>query len=125
MNVGGPAPRALQVILPSDQGEERPSGSKFTRLGLPKPTRSVEVLTLNYLPPRVSEPPRVEVAAPGVEELKVSCAAGSPFIVETFAADRLNNLYPHIYRVPIVSCGMGLHENCSVNLPTSTLKEDF
>ena len=69
-NVGDPTPRALQVILPSAQGEERPSKSKFTRSGFPKPTRPVEVLTLNYLPPHGLEPPRVEISAPRVEEVK-------------------------------------------------------
>ena len=37
----------------------------------------------------------------------------------------MNNLYPHIYRVPVVAHGMGLHENYSMNLPTSTPNEDF
>ena len=125
LNVGGPAPRALQVILPSDQGEERPSGSKFTRTGLPKPTRPVEVLTLNYIPPCGPEPPRVEVTAPGVEEVKGILHRWKPFHREASVADRLNNLYPHIYRVHVVARGMGLHEDYSVNLLTSTSKEDF
>ena len=70
LNIDDPAPRALQVILPPDQGEELPSKLKFTRSGLPKPTCPVKVLTLNYLPPRGPEPPRVEISAPGVEEVK-------------------------------------------------------
>ena len=98
LNKDGPAPRALQVILPSDQGEERPSGSKFTRTGLPKPTRPVEVLTLNYIPPRGLEPLRVGVTAPRVEEVKGILRQWEPFHREASAADRLNNLYPHIYR---------------------------
>ena len=125
LNVGDPAPQALQVILPSDQGEERPSKSKFTRSGLPKPTHPVEVLTLNYLPPLGPEPPRVEISAPGVEKVKGILPRWEPFHREASAADRLNNLYPHIYRVPVVAHGMGLHENYSVNLPTSIPKEDF
>ena len=38
-NKGDPAPRALQVIRPSDWGEEQPSKSKYMRSGLPKPNR--------------------------------------------------------------------------------------
>ena len=123
--VGDPAPRPLQVILPSDQGEKRPSKSKFTRSGLPRPTRPVEVLTLNYLPPRGPEPPRVEISAPRVEEAKDILRRWEPFHSEASAADRMNNLFPHIYRVPVITHGMGFHEDYSVNLPTSTLKEDF
>ena len=52
LNEGDPTPRALQIIPPLDQGEDRPSKSKFTRSGFPNPTRPVEILTLNYLPPR-------------------------------------------------------------------------
>ena len=125
LDKGDPALRALQVILPSDQGKERPSKSKFMRSGLPRPTRPVEVLTLNYLPPHGPEPPRVEISAPGVEEVKGILRRWEPFHLEASAADRLNNLYPHIYRVPVIAHGMGLHEDYSVNLPTSTPKEDF
>ena len=124
-NVGDPALRALQVILPSDQGEKRPSKSKFTRSGFPKPTRSVEVLTLNYLLPHGPEPPRVEISALGVEEVKDILRRWEPFHREASAAYRMNNLYPHIYRVPVTARGMGLHEDYSVSLPTSTPKEDF
>ena len=125
LNEDDPAPRALQIIPPSDQGEERPSKSKFTRSSFPKPTRPVEVLTLNYLPPRGPEPPRVEVSAPGLEEVKDILRRWEPFHHEASVANRMNNLYPHIYRVPVTACGMGLHEDYSVNLPTSTPKEDF
>ena len=125
MNVDHPVPRALQVILPPDQGEERLSKSKFTRSGLPKPTRPVEVLTLNYLPSHGSEPPKVEISAPGVEEVKGILRRWEPFHREASTADLLNNLYPLIYWVPIVARGMGLHENYSVNLPTSTPNEYF
>ena len=124
-NVGDPASLALQVIMPSDQSEKRPSKSKFTRSGLPRPTRPIEVLTLNYLPPRGPEPPRVEISAPGVEEVKDILRRWEPFRRQASAVDRLNNLYPHIYRVPVTAHGMGLHEDYSVNLPTSTSKEDF
>ena len=65
------------------------------------------------------------VTAPGVEEVKGILRRWEPFHREASAADRLNNLYPHIYQVPVVSRGMGLHEDYSVNLPTSTPKEDF
>ena len=40
-------------------------------------------------------------------------------------ADRLDNLYTHIYRVPIVARGMGLREDYSVTLHVSAPEEDF
>ena len=68
-NEGDPAPLALQVIPPLDQGEKQPSKSKHTRSRLPRPHRPDQVITQNYLPPRRREPPRVEVSAPGVEDV--------------------------------------------------------
>ena len=69
-NEGDPAPQALQVIPPSDRGEEPPSKSKYMRSGLPKPNRPDQVITHNYLPPRGPKPPRVEISALGEEEVK-------------------------------------------------------
>ena len=39
--------------------------------------------------------------------------------------DRLNNLYPHMLRVPVAAQGMGLGEDYSVSIPTGTRKEDI
>ena len=69
-NEGDPAPQALQVIPPSDRGEEPPRKSKHIRSGLPKSSWLAQVITHNYLPPRGPEPPRVEISALGEEEVK-------------------------------------------------------
>ena len=61
---------ALQVVMPSNQSEEPPSRSKFMRSSLPRPKRSDQVITHNYLPPRGLEPPRIEISIPGKEEVK-------------------------------------------------------
>ena len=106
-------------------GEEQPRKSKHMRPGLPRPHQPDQVITQNYLPPRGPEPPRVEVSAPGVEEVKDILSRWEPFHLGAFAADRLDNLYPHIYRVPVVARGMGLREDYSVTLPASTPNEDF
>ena len=39
--------------------------------------------------------------------------------------DRLNSLYPPMYRVPVATRGMGLHKPYTVPVPASTPKEDF
>ena len=41
------------------------------------------------------------------------------------AADRLNNLYPHMLRMPVAARGMGLGEDYSVSVPGGTRKEDI
>ena len=48
-----------------------------------------------------------------------------PFHRGVSAADRLDNFYAHIYRVPVAARGMSLREDYSVTLPAFTLKEDF
>ena len=70
LNEDDPAPRELQIIPPSDQGEGLQKRSEFMRSGLPRPKQPDQVITNNYIPPRGSEPPRVEITAPGEEEVK-------------------------------------------------------
>ena len=124
-NEGDPAPRALEVILSSYRGEEPPSRSEYMRSGLSRPKRPDQVITNNYLPPRGPEPPRVEISAPGDEEVKNILRRWEPFHRGAFAVDQLNNLYSPMYRVPVAARGMGLHEDYTVPLPASTLNEDF
>ena len=47
-----------------------------------------------------------------------------PFHHGDSAADRLNNLYPHMLRIPVAARGMGLGEDYMVSDPTGTRKED-
>ena len=124
-NEGDPAPRALRIIPPLDRGEEQPSKSKYMRSRLPKPNRPDQVITHNYLPPRGLKPSRVEISALMEEEVKDILRRWEPFHCGASPADRLNSLYPPMYRVPVAARGMGLHEDYSVPLPTSTPNEDF
>ena len=124
-NEGDPAPRALQVIPPSDRGKEPPRKSKHMRSRLPNPNRSDQVITHNYLPPCGPKPQRVEISAPEEEKVKDILRCWEPFHIGASAADRLNNLCPPMYRVSVAARGMGLHEDYSVPLPTCTSKDDF
>ena len=124
-NEDDPAPAALQVIPPSDQAEEKPSRSEYMRSRLPKPHRPDKVITHSYFPQRGPKPPRVEVSALGAEEVKDILHRWEQFHRGASSVDRLGNLYPHIYRVPVVARGMGLHEDYTMTLPASTPKEDF
>ena len=67
----------------------------------------------------------MEISAPRVEEVKDILRRWEHFHRGAFATDRLDNLYPHIYRVPVAARGMGLREDYSVTLLASTPKEDF
>ena len=40
-------------------------------------------------------------------------------------ANRLNNLYPHMLRIPVAARGMGLGEDYSVSVPAVTWKEEI
>ena len=124
-NEGDPASRALQLILPSSQGEGPQNSSEFMGSGLPRPKRTDQVITNNYLPPRGSEPLRVEISAPGEEEVKKILRRWEPFHLEASAADWLNSLYLPMYRVPVAARAMGLHKAYTVPVPASTPKEDF
>ena len=67
----------------------------------------------------------MEVSAPGAEEVKDILRRWEPFHCGASAADRLGNLYLHIYRVPVVTRGLGLVEDYTMTLPDFTPKEDF
>ena len=64
------------MIPPSDRDEGQPSRSKFMRSGLPRPTLPERIITNCYVPPCGPEPPRVEVSAPGVDEVKSPWSTG-------------------------------------------------
>ena len=93
--------------------------------GLPRPHWLDQVITNSYLPPRRPEPPWVEVSALEAEEVKDILRHWEPFHCGASAADRLGNLYPHIYRVTVVAQGLGLHEDYTMTFPASTPNEDF
>ena len=95
------------------------------RYGWHRPKRSDQLITHNYIPPRGPEPPRVEISAPGEEEVIKILRCWEPFHHGESAANRLNDLYSAMYRVPVNARGMGLHETYTIPVPASTPKEDF
>ena len=118
-----PVPSALQVIHPSDEGQ--PGRSKFMRSGLPRPPLHERIITNSYAPPRGLEPPRVKVSALGTDEVKFIMRRWEPFHRREVVADRMNNLYPPMYRMPVAARGMGLGEDYSMSVPARTRKEDI
>ena len=120
-----PVSSALQVIPPSDRDEGQPRRSKFMWFGLPRPTLPERIITNCYVPPCGQEPPRVEVSAPRVDEVKYIMHRWEPFHRGESAANQLNNLYPHMLRMPVAAWGMGLGKDYSVSVPIGTRKEDI
>ena len=116
---------ALHVIPPSDWNEGQPSRLKFMRSGLPRPTFSKGIITNCYAPSHGPEPPRVEVSAPGADEVKYIMRRWEPFHRGESAANRLNNLYPYMLRMPVAARGMGLGKDYTVSVPAGTRKEDI
>ena len=125
LNEDDPAPRALQIISPSDQGEGSQNRSEFMWSGLPRPKWPDQVITNNYIPPRGPEPPRVEISALGEEEVKRILRRWEPFHRGESTTNQLNDLYPVMYRVPVAARGMGFHEAYIVPVLASTSKEYF
>ena len=119
-----PVPSALQVIPPSDRDEGQPSRLKFIRSELPRPTLPEQIITNCYAPLHGPEPPRVEIS-PGADEVKRIMRHWESFHRGESAADRLNNLYPHMLQMPVAARGMGLGEDYTVSVPVGTRKEDI
>ena len=118
-----PVLSALQVIHPSDEG--RPGRSKFMRSRLPRPPLLERIITNSYAPPHGPKPPRVEVSAPGADEVKFIMRRWEPFHRGEAATDRMNNLYPHMLLMPVAIWGMGLGKDYSVSVVVGTRKEDI
>ena len=67
----------------------------------------------------------MEVLAPGVDEVKLIMRRWEPFHRGEAAADRMNNLYPHMLWMSVASRGMGFGEDYSMSTPIRTRKEDI
>ena len=67
----------------------------------------------------------MEVSAPGIDEVKFIMHRWESFHRGEVAVGRMNNLYPPMYRMPVVARGMGLGEDYSMSVPAGTRKEDI
>ena len=95
------------------------------RSGLPRPPLPERIITNCYAPLLGSDPPRMEVSMPKADEVKYIMRRWEPFHRGEAAADRLNNLYPHMFWRSVTARGMGLGEDYSVSVPAGTRKEDI
>ena len=97
--------------------------------GLPRLTLPDRIITNFYAPLCGSEPLRVELSAPGADEVKHIMRRWEPFHRGESAADRLNNLYP-THASDAGSClghgsWRGLHGECSCRDPEGRHPTDY
>ena len=95
------------------------------QFGLPRPPLPKRIITNSYAPSGGSEPPRVEVWAPGADEVKLTMHRWEPFHRGEATADRMNKLYLHMLQMPVAARGMGFGDNYSMSVPTGTRKEEI
>ena len=95
------------------------------RSGLPRPPLPERIITNSYAPSGGSEPPIVEVSVPGADEVKLTMHRWEPFHRGEAAADRMNNLYLHMLRMPVAARGKGFGDDYSVSIPIGTRKEEI
>ena len=93
------------------------------QFGLPKSPLPERIITNSYAPPLGPEPPRVEVSAPEADEVKLIMRRREPFHRIEAAADRMNNLYPHMLRIPVAARGIGFGKDYLVSIPVGNRKE--
>ena len=120
-----PAPPALQTIPPPAQVRSRPGKSQFTCTGLKRQKFPNRIITNSYLPARGSAPPKEEVSAPELDDVKHIVRRWMPFNRGESTVDRLNSLYLVILRMPAATRANGLGKENSVIVPASTNKEDL
>ena len=95
------------------------------RSGMLRPPLLERIITNSYAPLHGSEPPRVEVSTLGADEVKYIMRCWEPFHRGEAMANRLNNLYPYMLRMPVAARGMGLGEDYSASVLAGTRKEDI
>ena len=66
-----------------------------------------------------------EVTIPGHEDIKHILHRWKPFNRGKSTADRLDDLYPKMLRMPVIARAGGLGEKYSIVVPIGTGKEDL
>ena len=104
-------PPALQVVRPPDQLESRPGNAQLALPERKRPLPPDWILLNSYLPLHGLASVMEEVIAPEPDDLKLILHRWKPFNRGESAADRLDDLYPRMLRMP-------------VTVPMGTIKED-
>ena len=118
-------PPALQVVRPPDQLESRPGNAKLALPERKRPLPPDRILLNSYLPPRGLALVMEEVTTLGPDDIKLILHCWKPFNRGESTADRLDDLYPRMLRMPVTTREVGLGAEYSVAVPLGTIKEDI
>ena len=113
------------MIHPLDWAESQPDMPKLARTGHKRSLLLDRILLNSYDPHRGPSPTMKEVAVPGPEDIKHIIHRWKPFNQGESAADRLDDLYPRMLRMPVAARADGLGEEYSIAVPTFIIKEDI
>ena len=120
-----PIPPALQVIHPPDRAKIQSDIPKLARPGCKRSLLLDRILLNSYLPHRGPAPLIEEVAVLRPEGIKHIIHRWKPFNRGESTADRLDDLYPRMLRMPVAARADGLGEEYSVIVPAGIIKEDL
>ena len=120
-----PIPPPLQVVHPSERMETCLGATRLTLTRRKRSLLSDRILINFYLPPCGSNPTMEEVTAPGPDEIKSNLHRWRPFNPGESAADRLDNLYPRMLRLPVRAREARQGEEYSIVVPVGIAKEDI
>ena len=118
-------PPALQVVHPSEQTESRQGAAGLVLTGRKRPLPLNRILLNTYLPPRGPAPVMEEVTAPGLDNIKSILHRWRLFNRGEFGADRLDDLYPRMLRLPVRAREARQGEEYSIVIPFGTAKENI
>ena len=113
------------MVLPHSQSESCSVNAKLVLSGRKRSLQPNRILLNSYLPPRGLALEMEEVIAPGPNDVKLILHRWRPFNRGESAADRLDDLYPTMLRMPVTAREAGLGEEYSVAVPIGTIKEDI
>ena len=113
------------MVHPSERMESRSGAAGLALTGRKRPLPPDQILINSYLPPRGPTPAMEEVTAPGPNEIKSILHHWRPFNRGEFAADRLDDLYPRMLRLPVRAREARQGEEYSIVVPIGTVKEDI
>ena len=113
------------MVRPLVQLESRPGNAKLVLPGRKRPLPPDRILLNSYLPPRGLTSAMEEVTTPGFDDIKLILHRWKPFNRSESVADRLDDLYPRMLRMPVTVRKARLGEEYSVAVPMGTIKEDI
>ena len=113
------------MVHPSERTESHPGAAGLVLIGRKRSFPPDQILLNSYLPPRGLALVMEEVTAPGPDDIKSILHHWRPFNRGESEADRLDDLYPRMLRLPVRAWEARQGEEYSVVVPVDIAKEDI